>query len=351
MQEWVTDHLEPSPEIEFRTFRDGDAAFGVLVVSPVDLPPAMVKRDLYDDNNNLHLHKGRFHIRRGSGKKTGSHDDLERILENRIDARRNEILDGVEKAIHLGPEFVEQLSSFTDTAGIEISASDDAELQFKQRLSRDPASTLDQELNEDIARTVYRDDDYAEAVPTWRYYAGPSSLTLDHQACEYLYNCGLKNKVLGVLWLSELPEEEAVHVISEIPNSRSRGDKAAEIALLRGSGDLLTEIENTMMYGESRKTRTYREKLGRTLNHRFRYLSNSAEHSLGYDGWSDFFTPEELDEQECREKIHAIADQLVDIEDTLEEEPGIRGVRNNFRDAIHDLELQLGKEVWELAES
>ena len=351
MQEWISDHLEPAPEIEFRTFQQGDCSFGVLVVRQVGSPPTIVKRDLYDSNNNLFLHQGRFHIRRGSGKKIGTHEDLERIVQHRIDSRRDEILDGVEKAVHLGPEFIEQLSSLTGSDALGSTASGDAQLEFRQRLSRDPATSLDQELNEDIVRTAYRDDDYAEAVPTWRYYASPSSLTLDEEACRYLYNCGLTNGVLGTLWLSKLSEDEAVSAIPDIPNDRTRGHRAAKIAFLRGSEELLTNIGDAMMYGESPTTRSYRDQLDWTPEKRFRHLLESKEYRLVYEDWSKSFEPEQLDKQECREKIHAVADQLEGIEDALTSNPGIRGVRNDFRNAVHDLELQLARKVWELEDS
>ncbi len=345
IQEWITDNLEPAPVIEFRTFRTDQIPFGVLTVLPVDAPPSIIKQDLFDSNNTQYLHKGRFYIRRGSGKEIGSHEDLERILQNRISSRREEILDGVEKAIHLGPEFIERLSSGTTDSGIEISESEDSDLEVKQRLTRQPASTLDQELNEDIA-SKYRSRGFTGAIPTWRYYESPNSLSTDKEACEYLYNCGLKHNVLGTLWLTELTEDLAVSLIPEIPEDRQRGELAAKIATLRGDEELLEQIEDQMRYGPSTETREYHDIIDNNVNNRINHLRFSSKYDIGYADYNDSFTLRKLSARECKEKISQIAEQLQKIEEKLSTDRNFRGRRDKFREAIHDLELQLAKETW-----
>lgn len=196
IQEVIDSKLNPAPTLSWHTFDYNGDTFGVLVVEPLAAPPAVTTQHINDSSGNRLLHKGLVFIRKGSGKMIAGREELEAIIGFRIRQQREEILDGIHKAVELGPEWIDRLEgTFEEVPGIPLATAEDSEeadMDVAQRITREPASTLDEQLNEDIARWKGRGDDFVDAGPLWEYYAGFEELRLDEVALRFLTQSALK---------------------------------------------------------------------------------------------------------------------------------------------------------------
>lgn len=129
-----------------------------------------MSQDINDSNGNRLLHRGLSFVRKGSGKKIATHEDIEEIVQRRVERRREDILDNVGEIVSLGPEAIEHLGTQAAENGLAVTSSDNADIEVHERLTREPASTLDEELNGDIANWVNRDDLLSKKA-VWKYYA------------------------------------------------------------------------------------------------------------------------------------------------------------------------------------
>jgi hypothetical protein len=278
-------------------------------------------------------------------------EELEDLIEFRIRQQRDEILDGVHKAIELGPEWIDRLEgTFDDSPEVPLATTEEpeeADLAIAQRVTREPASTLDEQLNEDIARWLGRGDDFVSAQALWEYYAGFEELRLDDVALRFLTQSSLKNRILGVFWLEKAKEMTRQEILLETPNNHHRIERAGKLLLLMDNMDTFdTLMEQSTSDASVGDLRTCKEKMGNSKSNRVRYLLRSDdEYSLKYSDWSEKFRARELDKGEIYDLIPSIADQFVEIQE-LYERGEAWSLREQFRDALWDLEVVLGGEVF-----
>ena len=126
IQEIIDSNLEPSPIVEWHTFQNGNGQFGVLVIKPLSEPPCLVSQDINDSSGNRLLHQGLIFVRKGSGKKILDSEEMERLIKYRIDRQREQILDGIHRAIDIGPEWIDRIGEvLPDEPGLPLATTDD----------------------------------------------------------------------------------------------------------------------------------------------------------------------------------------------------------------------------------
>lgn len=350
IQEIVDEYLMPTPRFSFHRYEKDSKKFGAIVIKPLSEPPCLIDKDLYDSGGTQCLHEGRIYVRHGSGKKIADIDDLGRIIDHRVQQRREDILSGIRKVVDLGPDFVEQFAtSVPEGADIVVTTSggekDEADFKVQERLSRTPASTLDEQLNGDIAQWMGRGDDFIGSKALWEYYGNPSQLTIDKESVLFLTQSSLKNHTLGVFWLSYVDSVKIVNVLTETPQHHHRLVRAAKIAVIKGDSELLEDIidiSNT----ESGEFQTCRQKVSNTEDYRLKYVMKNKSYKLKHDGWRRNFEPKSLEKGEIIELIPEIGTQLKDIQEILDEESQFWNRRNNFRSALFDLEAVLAYRIF-----
>lgn len=349
IQEIVDSNLNPAPILSWYTFDFNGDLVGILVVEPLTAPPAVTAQHINDSSGNRLLHEGLVFIRKGSGKMIAGREELEAIIKHRIRQQREEILDGIHKAVELGPEWIDRLEgTFEEAPEVPLATakdSEEADMAVAQRITRKPASTLDEQLNEDIARWQGRGDDFVDAGPLWEYYAGCEELRLDEVALGFLTQGALKNQQLGVFWLEKASEEMRQEILLETPNRHHRLVRAGKALLLMDDAEtfdaLIEQSSTNTKYGD---LKTCKQKQGNTEDDRIRYLLRTdAGYSLKHADWKTEFQPRELEETEIRELIPSVAEQLVDLQQLYEQQKAWDKT-NEFRDALWDLEVVLGRE-------
>lgn len=342
IQQIVDSNLAPGPELKWFTYEEGGNKFGILTIGPLESPPCVTTQHI-DEDDIRHLHKGVIFVRVGSGKKIAGREEVQKIINYRIQQQRERILEGVHRAVQIGPEWIERLSdALPEDSGVPITGvedPDDADLEITQRLTREPASTLDEQLNEDIAQWKYRGDDFIEAKPLWQYYANPNTLTLDETAIMFLTHSALKNYALGGFWLMEADPSERRSMAVREGMRHHRAESAASLLLLLddedGFHELMDKSRTNSKYGF---LSTCEDKFGNTITNRVNFLLEDGEYDLQHDIWRKNFDVRDFDVDEIRQFVPDLAEQLVDIQENMKEYPSLGSKLESFRNALWDLE-------------
>lgn len=341
--------LDPIPDVSWHTFQEDGENFGALIISPPNNPPSVIEKDLYDGSNNQLLHKGRIYIRKGSSKAIALNPDINKIVDRRVQQRRDEILDGIHRAVEVGPEAISRFGGMIkseDDEGVPITIEDDAEYAFQERVSREPSSNLDSLLNGDIVRWKDRQDDFIEAKPLWEYYARFDELTLDEEALYFLTQSSIKNELMGFFWLEKA--DDPVNVLLETEDNHHRTVEAAKALTLLGDEENLNKLIKDSSSPPVAKLGECQNKVSNNLNNRVNFLLQSTEHDLHHDNWKQSIEPKNLDINSAKAEIPSLCSQLIDIQNLMKDNYGIsRGRRDEFRDALYDLEVVIGKDMVE----
>lgn len=349
IQQTLQGLLDPLPDIVWHEFKNEGKQFGVLVIEPSSPRPCVIDRDLYDDSNNRLLSEGRIYVRRGSSKVIAKNDYIKRIIDHRVSSRRDEILEGIHKAVEVGPEAISHFSGLIttdDDEAVPISIEDDAEYEFQERVSREPTSNLDSQLNGDIVRTKYRGDDFIDSIALWEYYAKPHELTLDEEAVYFLTQSAIKRHLMGLFWLEKV--NNPTEVLQRTEDDHHRLKRAVQALTILGKKDHLDDLISDYNVSIAGEFRTCSQKVDNTLNNRFNYLLNSDSHQLKHNSWKREFSPKEMDAATAKSEIPSLANQLGDIQETMNEYYGAAvSKRDEFRNALWDLELVIGREMAE----
>jgi hypothetical protein len=351
IQEIIDSNLNPAPTISWHTYDNDGDPFGILVVTPLNAPPAITNQDIYDNSGNRLLHEGLIFVRKSSGKMIAGREEVESLIEFRIRQQREEILDGINKAIQLGPEWIERLEgTFEEGAEVPLTtaeSSDEADMAVAQRITREPASTLDEQLNEDISRWKGRGDDFIDAGALWEYYASYEELRLDDVALRFLTQSAISNSQLGVFWLEKTDEDIRKEILLETPNKHHRIVRAGKALLLMDDTPTFDHLIDQSSANTSRADlQTCKQKLGNTVADRVNYLLKSGDgYSLKHNDWEAEFRPQDLGEEEIRDLIPPVSKQLCELQELYEQQMAWDN-RQKFFNALWDLEVVLGREVF-----
>lgn len=341
IQEIADSNLEPCPNFSFHRYRHDGTEFGALVIYPVQQAPCVTIQDINDSDGNRILHHSLVYIRKGSRKKVAGHEEIEDIIQNRIEKRREDILKNVGKIVSLGPDTIDQLGTQVTDDGIAVTPTEDSGLEVQERLTRDPASTLDKELNGDIANWASRGD-LLNQKAIWKYYANPNKIELDYEAAHFLTLCSIDNKVRGIFWLQDTGRDEIREILLDTPDSHHRIIRVASVFVLMGDEDgleiLLDKTSSTAEFGE---LQTYKNLVSQPINERMDRIIESYSYEIEYQDWSTKFDIRDMDVEEILNQISNIADVLVSIYEDVDDNRHLLWKARETRDAIGDLEIGL----------
>ena len=212
-----------------------------------------------------------------------------------------------------------------------------------QRLTREPASTLDEQLNEDISQRMSRGDDFIEIGALYQYYENWSELGLDGVAIRFLTQSSFKHGGLGTFWLVNGNDEVQKETILETPNYLNRIEQAAKMLLIMGEEStlekLLQQNQRSAKYGDLRRCK---QMVGDDPHNRMNELLKENEHKIRHDGWSTDIQPTSMETSEIIDIIPEIAGKLQDLQERYENRHAGWSKRDPFQYALWDLEVVLG---------
>lgn len=345
IQQIIDSNLMPSPKLAWYTYEEDSKKFGILEISPLESPPCVTSQHI-DEDDDRHLHKGVIYLRKGSSKKIAEREDIEEIIEHRIQQQREQILDGVHKAIEVGPEWIERIGdALPDEDGVPLATTtdpEDADIEISERLTREPASSLDSQLNEDISQWMHRGDDYIEQLPLWQYYANPGALNLDKTALLFLTQSAIKNQPFGAFWLLQSNPDERRDILLSTPDKFHRIKQAGSLMLIlddeEGFDKLLEKSRTNVEYGHLKECKS---KFGTSIHNRANFLlkNEDGEYSLKHDGWRKDIRPKNLDEDDIERILPKCGRHLEDLYEIYSTHREYGNRLEEFSDALWDLEV------------
>ena len=347
IQETADGSLEPCPNFSFHTYQHNDDEFGVLVVYPMSQAPCVTAKDINNSEGDRILHRGLIYVRKGSRKKVARHEEIEGIIQDRIENRREDILENVGKIVSLGPDAIDQLGTQVTDDGIAVTPSEDSGIGVQERLTRDPASTLDGELNGDIASWASRGE-FLSQKATWEYYSNPEELRIDGEAVQFLTISALINSALGIFWLAKNENRDYRKISNEIPHKHHTIERAASVFVLMGDSTGLSDfLEQTSTTAEYGKLSKYPDVVSDPLEGRVDHIVESRKHELEYNSWSAEFDVTELEREDLEAQISEVAGVLTQIYDDSEKQRTLLWKSGEFRESIADLEASLARFVFD----
>lgn len=344
LQQELTEYISPTPNVALHKFTNQDSKFGVLIINQLKKKPCTIQKSI-DFHGDRELQRGLIYFRSGSSNTIARHSDIERIIDQRVQSRREEILDGIQKATEIGPEAVATVGDIVHEDGegeIVVEIGDEGDFVLEERFSREPVSDIDERLTLDMKRWATTGSVSIDTNSLWEYYESVNEISIDEQSVLFLTRSALDNKVYGGFWLTYTD----INKIRDILNSTSGGyHKNRSIGRLFS---VLGDAEGLEKFYEqhdiNKSTNSFSEYLdicNKRRSDRIDELVSSSIHEIGYSEWSDSLNITSMDGEELRETIQTLAHHLNELDDRSSGYDSWYNKYENFRDALRDAELVL----------
>lgn len=344
LQKVISEYLSPSPNVTLYKFTDQDPKFGVLKINQLERKPTVIQKSI-DFQGERKLHKGLIFYRSGSSNTIALRSDLEKFIDSRIQRRRDEILEGIKLATEIGPEAVASVGDlvYEESEGdIQVEVGEEGDFILEERFSREPISDLDERLTLDIKRWATTESVEVDSTTLWKYYAKSDQLTIDEQSVLFLTQASLKNNVYGAFWLTYIDIDKISDVLkSSIGDYHKNIRKSHILAGLGLCGDLedfYSGLSTDTSFGIFEDILS---SCGKTPSNRLTGLTKNTEYDIGYRSWNGQFDVSQMEEEDLREIVHTLSDQLIKLEEKVEGYGKWSSKRDEFRDALKDAELAL----------
>ena len=341
LQTVLTEYISPPPNINLYKFTNKDPKFGVLEINPTNKKPCVIEKSI-DFSGSTHLQEGLIYTRKASRNTIVTRSTLEEIIDERVSDRREEILDGITKAIQIGPEAVSKLGDIVhdEEGDLTIDVGEDADFILNERITREPVSDLDNQLDQDISQWAGRNEIEIGLEPLWRYYASSDDITIDEQAVLFLTHASIKHGTFGLYWLENVEMEKIRDILESIPSKYHQNKRAATAYAALGDHeglqsfseqrDASTEAFSSLLETAGESPQTRREKLINSKYHKI----NTKDIDIDIDIAS-------MDSDEIRSYIPKIADDIYTAESNIDGYNSWVPVRNDIRNLLCDLEVAL----------
>lgn len=348
IQNAIGEYLSPTPNVTLYKFTSQPPMFGVLIINPIRKKPCIVT-DSIESGGQTFLQKGLVFVRHGSRNAIALRGDLNEMIEGRVRTRREEILEGIRKAAHMGPEAVAQIGDVVqDDDGATIDIGEDADFILEERISREPVSDLDKRLSQDISQWATHDSVLIEAKSLWKYYASPEEISIDEEAVAFLAQASLQEKTTGIYWLTYVTPEDVRNILESTPDNFHEVKAAARVYAAIGDRAGIEEF-----YAQSTEStdRGRLEELEDIANmnqeKRVEELVQTNTHDIGYRDFSKEISPTTLGVEEIRERIPELGEHLAHIEEEVAGFGSWYQKKEQFRDTLRDLEIVLGAKFFD----
>jgi hypothetical protein len=341
LQNTISDYLSPTPNITIHKYTDTDPIFGLLEINPIKKKPCVIDSTI-ESGGNVYLQKGLVYTRYGSRNTIARRSELEEILDERIHRRREEILEGITKATEIGPEAVAKVGEFTyeEEGDITIDIGEEADFVFDERISREPVSDLDSQLDQDISQWASHENTLIGKDGLWSYYSSPDEITIDEEAVAFLTHASIDNGSYGIYWLSYVGNKKRRNILNSIPKKHHNNVRVAEV--FSAFGDTEGLIKYCGNIGESTGSNPFGRLIDvsdKSSENRQRELVSQSIHDIGYKDWSKDINMHDVDLDQAKELISELSSHLPKIQSRMSGMDSWYEKRENFQQALCDLEI------------
>jgi len=338
LQEIVDARLTPGPRISLHTFNEDGDQFAVLVVRRLDKPPCVTTSQLTDGDGNTKLRENELWIRKASGKKEIDRDELESLIEYRIEQVRDSLMKGIRRVVELDPDTIAAVGDLQPREGVEaditFEVDEEGDYTVNSRLTDRTFHSLQSEVDADLGKRDKNESYYIDIHDLMRYYENNEEVPKDPDAIHLLAESALYNWLPGTFWLAELDNDEHRDFLRAVPDENPIRNTICKSLVLSGEEDTFDDyVSNSSSMRHPRfRVQHYRNLFDRPLEERYSELrsqhpqikQDSVNLSLDYDA---------LDCDKIYENIPKIAGEWRNCGDDT--------TRSRLKYALKDLELAL----------
>jgi len=342
LQEIIDARLTPGPRISLHTFQEDGDQFVVLVVRRVKKPPCVTTSQLIDDDGDTKLRENELWIRKASGKKEANRDELENLIEYRIDQVRDSLMKGIRRVVELDPDTIAAVGDLQPQEGVEaditFEVDKEGDYTVNSRLTDRTFHSLKSEVDADLGKRDKNESYYVDIHDLMRYYANHAEVPKDPDAIQILAESALYNWLPGTFWLAELETDEHREFLCSVPDENPIRNTVCKSLVLAGEQDAFDDYisnSSSMRYPRFR-VRDYRDLFDQSLQERYSELR--SQHPRIRHGAVDLnMDYAALDGDTIGENIPKIAAEWIDCGDD--------STRSRLKYVIKDLELVLTAEL------
>lgn len=356
IQETINQYLSPTPNFTLHTFDTDDGELAVLEIRPSANVPSVVENRIHDDANT-YLHAGRIWIRGGSGKKVALREDIEDIIQFRIQAQREFLTDGLRRVVDLGPEFLMDIATLgpEEEADFTISPDEEGDLSVSSVLAHPiEFSGPQEEIYSDVSKWRQRDSYTSDLESLYYYYSNETEFEKDEDVIAFLFQSSLSHWIPGIFWLREIEDNQILSLISDVPDQHPSRRVACKILLLMGEDEFLNDFigESDSIHRDGRSISKYRRLAG--IHPRYdseTSVSQRWEEILSVISEVDFDDLQlsgpmsEFQEEDAIELIPQIATRLMDLESRTDLTGEEENIRNDLKYWLVNMEIILGRHI------
>ena len=343
IQEILNEYLSPKPNVSLYKFIDEDPKFGLLSISPIEKKPCMIQKSI-QFNGEIKLQKGLIYFRDGSSNTIASRSDIERIIDQRVENRREEILEGIRKATEIGPEAVASVGDivYEEEGDVAVEVGEQGDFVMEERLSREPVPDIDDRLTIAIKQWATEESVQIDSTSLWEYYSSVTEISIDKESILFLTKASIENGVFGGFWLSYTDIENARNILHSIEGGYHKQEKVSKILCASGDCEGLESY-----YGENSINEDL-ESFSELLEHceagpetRLDNLLSNKQYDVGYSEWSRSFDLTTMNKEELRKLIQELSCHLSQIEERIAGYGKWYHKKEDFTEALRDAEIAL----------
>lgn len=342
IQKVLTEYLSPTPNVTLNKFTDEEPRFGVLSINQAKKKPCTIQKSIYF-NGDRKLQEGLIYFRSGSSNTIALRAEIERMIDERVQNRRSDILDGIRKATEIGPEAVATVGDIVHEEGegeIVVEIGEEGDFVLEEWLSREPLTDLDERLTLELKRWATTDTINIDRSSLWEYYSKPEQISIDEQSVLFLTQASLNHSTYGAFWLSYVDISKIRDILISSSNGTHRNEDISIIFAALGDKEGLQEF-----YDELSESTTiapfpkYRDIVTEGKDSRIEQLVEKKTYRINHDDWRKSIDLQSLDEDEIKETIQIVASHLESLEGKWSGRDRWFTKRNQFRKCLKDIEL------------
>lgn len=237
LQDIVDGSLEPSPVIELYRYEHNQSNFAALIIRNHKSSPPVVSTSSYYMDGDPMLRSGDIIVRKSSGKKKAEREDIERLIRQRLDERREYVLEGIKRMVALDPDTVTKIGKLepSDAASADISfeISPDGDYTVEAKEFNREFGSIDRELEFEIGKRRENSGYYIRLSDLKRYYSDVTP-PKDIEAVSLLAESAMDNYLPGIYWCVNMPTDEIAEVVESLPDNHSMRQTACKTLLILG---------------------------------------------------------------------------------------------------------------------
>lgn len=344
LQQVLTEYVSPTPNVTLHKFIENSPKFGVLSISQIRKKPCVIQKSIYFRGDKK-LQRGLIYLRSGSSNIIALRSDIEQIIDERVQNRREEILEGIRKATEIGPEAVASIGDIVHEEGegeISVEVGEEGDFVMEERFSREPLSDLDNRLTLDMKRWATTSTITIDEGTLWEYYSTPDQLSIDEESVLFLTRASLDIGTYGAFWLTYTDISTIRDILLSASGSYHQDKTISEVFVALGDQKGLEMFYNNISTNTNiNPFPGYLDDCSKNPDNRLDCIISNTIHEIEYREWRTSLEVKSMDKDDLRQVIRTLASHMQELKEKSSGFDEWHQKKEDFRDALKDAEITL----------